>query len=162
MTSTDGGAVGTGLELAAADENGFVGALPAVLEEKGFEKGFAGAAVLPPRVAPNSDAPILGCGFSSDSILGFSAFVCVLLLAPFAMRTPRKPRILPSFLRHVFLRQVQIYSLRSCPGKCWGRSPSSWRRRLNKPLHTLHFAIVPEGGVFSSSHVYIPLISLGK
>lgn len=153
MTSIDGGTA-TGLALADVEENGFAGALPAALVENGFEKGFAGADVPAPFVAPNNDAPILNCGFSSSTTFDFSGFACALLLEPVATRTPRIPRILPSFLRQVFLRQVQIYSLRSCPGKCCGRAPLSSRRRLSRPLHTLHFASAPEGAVLSSIHAY--------
>jgi hypothetical protein len=105
---TAGGGEAGDLTLAGADEKGFAGALPAAFDEKGFEKGFAAAPVLIPFFTPNSDSPILGCGFSSCWTLGFSTLVGALLLAPFAMRTPRIPRILPSFLLQVFLRQVQI------------------------------------------------------
>jgi hypothetical protein len=108
VSFTDGGDATTGVELAGVDEKGFAGALPAAFEENGFENGFDGVVVLDPFVTPNSDSPILGCGFSSCSTLGLSIFVCVRLLAPFAMRTPRSARILPSFLLHVFLRHVQI------------------------------------------------------
>jgi hypothetical protein len=139
---------------AEAEANGFVGALPAVFVEKGFEKGFVGVGVRAPLDTPNSDCPISGWGCSSCWTLGFSPFACVLLPAPFAMRTPRSARTLPSFRRHVFLRHVQMYNRRSCPGKCWGRLPSSCRSRLSKPLQTLHLAIAPEGAVFSSSHDY--------
>jgi hypothetical protein len=148
-----GAGAGAGAE-AEAEAKGFAGALPDVFVEKGFEKGFAGVAVRAPLDTPNSDCPISDWGSSSCWTLGFSAFACVLLPAPFAMRTPRSARTLPSFRRHVFLRHVQMYSRRSCPGKCWGRLPSSCRSRLSKPLQTLHLAVAPEGAVFSSSHDY--------
>lgn len=146
-------------DVAGVDENGFNEAVPAGFDEKGFEKGFAGVVVLAPFVAPKSDSPILGCGFSSCFDSGF----CVLLWAtrpvPFAMRTLRIPRTLLSFLLHVFLRQLQIYSRRSCPGNCSGRSPLSSMRRLSSPLQTLHFASAPEGAILSSNHVCAPFVS---
>jgi hypothetical protein len=148
-------------DVAGLDENGFNEAVPAGFDEKGFEKGFAGVVVLAPFVAPKSDSPILGCGFSSCFDSGFGVLLCATrpAPAPFAMRTLRIPRTLPSFLLHVFLRQLQIYSRRSCPGNCSGRSPLSSMRRLSSPLHTLHFASAPEGAVLSSNHVCTPFVS---
>jgi hypothetical protein len=102
----DGGDAAAGFALDGAEEKGFAGAFPAPLADNGFEKGLAGADVVAPSVMPNNEAPILGWGFSSSSAARFSAFDCVLLLEPFAIRTPRMPRTLPSFLRHAFLRQV--------------------------------------------------------
>lgn len=148
---TGGGAAEAANGLAAADEaNGFAGAALFEFEENGFEKGFAGAVELVLFFTPNSDSPILGCGFSSSCLISFSGFALDLVDAPFAMRTPRIPLTLPSFLLHAFRRQLQMYNRRSCPGKWSGRSPLSSRSRLRRPLHTLHLASAPEGAVVSS------------
>lgn len=152
VTSTVGGGVKVAEApngFALADEaKGFAGAVPFEFEEKGFEKGFAGAVELVLFFTPKSDSPILGCGFSSSCLISF--FSGFLFDAPFAIRTPRMPLTLPSFLLHAFLRQLQMYSLRSWPGKWSGRSPLSSSRRLRRPLHTLHLARAPEGAVLSS------------
>ena len=118
VTSIVGGGVeeaGAANGLALADEaNGFAGAEPLVFEEKGFEKGFAGAVELVLFLTPKSDSPILGCGFSSSCLISFfSDFAVDLADAPFEMRTPRILLTLPSFRLHAFRRQHQMYSRRS-------------------------------------------------
>ena len=96
--------------FALPDENGFAVAVPFGFEEKGFANGFVDAEALPPLFTPNSDSPIFGCGFCSSCLTSsFSAFgLLALVLAPLAIRTPRMPLTLPSFLRHVLRRQVQM------------------------------------------------------
>lgn len=140
--------------LPDCEEKGFVAPAPG-LEEKGLEKGFAEAEAPAPFCTPKRDSPILNCGFSS----GFSSFFSILaagilLLAPFAMRTPRIPLTLPSFLLHVLRRHVQMYNRRSWPGKVSGMSPLSSSKRLRRPLQTLHLARAPEGAVLSSIQLY--------
>jgi hypothetical protein len=100
-----------GFALAGCEEKGFADgvAVPLGLEEKGLEKGFADADGLPECLTPNSDSPILGWGFSSCLTSFFSGFGALdLPLAPLAIRTPRTPLTLPSFLLHVLRRQVQM------------------------------------------------------
>jgi hypothetical protein len=97
-----------GLEF-PAEEKGLAEAVPFGLDEKGFANGFAGVDALTPFLTPNKDSPILGCGFSSSLTSFFSILaVLALLLAPLAMRTPRMPLTLPSFLLHGLRRHVQM------------------------------------------------------
>lgn len=156
MVGTDGAAGAKGLEEVDDDENGLADVLVEDWAEKWFAKGFAEDDPLEPFATPNSEAPICGCGFGSGAGSFFSIFVPDLADAPFAIRTPRIPLTLPSFLLHALRRQLQMYNRRSCPGKCSGRSPLSSRRRLRRPLHTLHFASAPDGAVFSSSQLGAP------
>jgi hypothetical protein len=105
-------------------------------------------------LTPKREPPMLGCGFFFSWISCFSGFfAAVMLLAPFAIRTPRMPLTLPSFLLHVFRRQLQMYSRLSCPGKWSGSSPLSSSSKVRRSLQTLHFANAPEGVDLSSSHV---------
>jgi hypothetical protein len=114
VTSMAGAAGGAAKGLAPEDEdeaNGFAGAALPAFEEKGFEKGFAGAVELALGFTPNSDSPILGCGFSSSTLTAFvsvSVFALDLADAPFATRTPRMLLTLPSFRLHALRRQLQI------------------------------------------------------
>ena len=129
-------------------ENGLNGAFPAGADENGF------TGVAPGDLTPNNDSPMRLCGFGSSCLgAGFAAGWVFGLLAPFAILTPLIPRMLPSFLRHVFLRQVKIYSRLSWPGNWLGRSPFNSSINVSKSLQTLHFASAPDGAVFSSSHV---------
>jgi hypothetical protein len=94
------------------EEKGLAGAFPFAPIENGFENGFAGAAGGPPPFTPNSDPPMfIAAGFAS-SCTGFtSAFLgAAFAPEPLATLTPRIPLTLPSFRRHVFRRQAQIYS----------------------------------------------------
>lgn len=156
--STLAAGVGTGAANGFApalwDENGFAGPEPLGLVAKGLEKGLAAGVELELLLTPNSDSPILDCGLGSS----LTSFFCSTLTldladAPLAIRTPLIPRTLPSLRLHVFLRQLQMYSRRSCPGNWSGRSPFSSRRRVSKPLQTLHFASAPDGAVLSSSQL---------
>jgi hypothetical protein len=113
VTSIAGAAAAAGgaaKGLAAADDaKGFAGAALPAFEENGLEKGFAGAVELVLGFTPNSDSPILGCGFSSSALTSFlSVFAPDLTDAPLATRTPRMLLTLPSFRLHALRRQLQM------------------------------------------------------
>jgi hypothetical protein len=110
IAGADAAAGGAAKGLAPEDgANGFAGAALPELEEKGFENGFAGAVELALGFTPNSDSPILGCGFSSSTLTSFlSVFAPDLADAPFATRTPRMLLTLPSFRLHALRRQLQM------------------------------------------------------
>jgi hypothetical protein len=99
------------------------------LEDGVLENGFAKVDVPPERgFAPKSDSPNPG-----DDVAGFWDCDGLLLstaLAPAdgasaVILTPLIARILPSFLRHVFLLQEKMYNRRSCVGKRSGSSAFS-------------------------------------
>ena len=72
-------------------------------------ENIRGAVELALGFTPNSDSPILGCGFSSSTLTSFlSVFAPDLAAAPFATRTPRMLLTLPSFRLHALRRQLQI------------------------------------------------------
>lgn len=136
-------------------EKGFAGAVDDEDVEKGLEE-VEGAVV--GDLTPNSASPIFDCCglFSAGGDCWSSAgFVLLFHSVSFSLATlvALMPLTLPSFLRHVLLLQLKMYSRRSCPGKCSGRSPLSCNSKLIRSLQTLHFASEPERAVVPSSHV---------
>lgn len=137
-----------GVDVEEDVENGFELAPPPI------ENGFA--FVLELGLAPNNASPILTAGFEAAT----SGFAVLFSLFSFGVATsvilvPRNTLTLPSLRLHVLRRHVNTYNLLSCPGKCSGRSPLSWRRRTMRSLQTLHFARAADGGVVGLSHVWV-------
>jgi hypothetical protein len=126
----------------AADVKGLDVAL--LLEAELVEKGFAAYEAEDP--GENNAVPMsVDCWFCFGSFSSsFPVFVTLPALTPLT---------LPSFRRHAFLQQPNMYNLRSWPGNRDGRSPLSWRSSVSRELQTLHFASAPDGATLSSSHV---------
>lgn len=103
------------------------------------------------RLSPRLEGVRSAAGGVLTSVASLFAFDLVAELC--AILTPRNPLTDPSFLLQAFLLQLNMYSLRSCPGNVLGRSPFNCMSSVIKPLQFLHFASSAEGVLMSSSQL---------
>lgn len=148
-----GAAAGGALEKGfAAPGDGLAnGFAPDNMVEKGFACGVDPAAGFTPKRA--SPSPV-GGGTATDraGLSSLTSFCFGAGGASVVTLTPRRARILPSFLRQVFRLHEKTYNRRSWLGNRSGSSPFSWSSRTMRSLQALHFANAADGGFVGFSH----------